>query len=68
MAAMLSLSLGAVYPLPMTWRGTIKKPAAAIEPCLMKFLLLFCFGYDYGFIFRLMMNVSKNCDSFLMKV
>jgi len=26
------------------------------------------FWHDYGFIFRLMMNVSKNCDSFLMKV
>jgi hypothetical protein len=44
MAAMFSLSLGAVYPFPMTCLGTIKKPAAASELFLRKFLLLFCLG------------------------
>jgi hypothetical protein len=35
---MFNLSLGAVNPLPITWRGTIKKPAAASEVFRINFL------------------------------
>jgi hypothetical protein len=34
----LSLSLGAIKPLPKTWRGTIKKPAAVSADCCKNFL------------------------------
>jgi len=44
-----------------------KKSCSSNRALLDEISSVVLFWHDYGFIFRLMMNVSKNCDSFLMK-
>src|SRR5688572_30648619 len=61
--AIFNLSLGATKPLPRTWRGTIKKPAAATDEFLINLrrdsetLFFFFIGV---FMFKIISSRRRN--------
>jgi hypothetical protein len=48
--------------------GNNKKTCSGNRALLDEISSVVLFWHDYGFMLRLMLNVSKNCDSFMMKV